>query len=283
MEVRKHKLLLGFMDEAEAILTQRYFSETKEPDDALRAVWQPLAEEAAKLGPVSFDVDPQPLSTEAQVAADAIAQEEIFQQIFGAVPPAFSSVRIDGLLAAQKHVDAGFGDALDEQLADANDEAEVLRFCMRANPIESPIVGPDGLVTFSSHYAQNLQATPMRIEEVGPTEFRIYASVVSRPNYLQVVPLMTGRYVLANGYHRAVALRRKGVERLPCVMLQPVPSLMALQFYPPAMFSDQHMMFPRPPMVADFLNDKVTATLGRRGRNHIVRVGLQVQAFEAPR
>lgn len=271
------------MPESEAVWMQRQFIVAQtETDDDLRARWQTLAAEVAKLPAVQPDADPQPLSGEAMVVATEITAGEVFQQLFGAGPHDFRSVRIDGLLTAQTNVDVGFGDELDAQLARAASEAEVLRFCMRANPIEAPLVGADGLVTFSSHYAQNLSATQMRIEEVSPTEVRIYASIISRPNYVQVVQF-AGRYVLANGYHRAVALKRAGHDRMPCMVRPPVPTLLALQFQPPHFFSDHQMQQPRPPMVVDFLNDELTVPLDARGKSHIMRAGLQIQAFEAPR
>lgn len=269
------------VDEAVAFQGQVCQPAAGETEAQFRQRWAAAEAEIRGLAPITdFDVEPRPLSPAAQTVATGLSQTNIFKLTYGPVPPTFVSVRLDRLLTAQKHVDANHVDGL--QVPDEHDEAAVLEFCMRANPIDPPMVGADGGITFSSHYSQNLIPLHPAFEIMSDHEVRVNATIVSRPNYVQVVN-WNNRFIIANGYHRAVALLQAGHSRMPCI-LQAVPALEAAGIAPPAFFDASRLGAARPPMMQDFIAVGGLATaLKLRARNHILRVGFQVQQFEAPR
>ncbi|HUA08723.1 MAG TPA: hypothetical protein VMA98_05560 [Candidatus Acidoferrales bacterium] len=239
------------------------------------------AEAAIRALPPVHDLNaaPQALTPTAQAVANQLSQDDHFKLSFGTVPPTFGSVLLEKIVTAQKYIDAEHIGTL--QVPDAADEAEVLRFCMRANPIDPPLLGADGGITFSSHYSQNLIPVQPSFTPVNDNEILITARIISRPNYVTVA-IWNQRYIISNGYHRAAALLKAGHTRLPCI-LRPAPTLEATGLNPPAFFDASRINAARPPMLQDFVAANLATRLKLRARNHVLRVGLQVQQFEAPR
>jgi len=279
---RDIRALLGFMPVDEAVAFQGIICQpaTGEGEPEFRARWATAEAKIRALQPLTdFNADPRPLTAPAQAAASALSQDAAFKAVFGPLPPTFASVRLDRLLTAQKYVDAMHVDGL--QVPDSDDEAAVLEFCMRANPIDPPMVGADGGITFSSHYSQNLIPLNPSFRVVSDREVCVTATIISRPNYVQLT-IWNGRFVIANGYHRAVALLQAGHTRMPCI-LQGTP-LEGVGIVPPNFFDTTRLGAARPPMMSDFaLGVGFADPLKLRARNHILRVGFQVQQFEAPR
>lgn len=268
-------------DDAIAFQSQGCVPEPGEAAADFEARWRSAEARVRALEPFTdSDADPRPLSPEAQSEASRIAATETFRLVFGITPPSFVSLRLDVLISAQKYVDAGHVDGL--SVPDESDEAAVLAFCMKANPIDPPMVGPDGAITFSSHYSQNLVALNPSFRQIDDHKVEVTASIISRPNYVQVAQF-GNRFVITNGYHRALALINAGHHRLPC-LLRAVPSLEAVGLVPPAFFDASRIMASRPPLARDFrVADGIADELNLRARNHILRVGFSVNAFEAPR
>ena len=269
------------MSQPEAIgfQTVACVKEPHETEADLQARWADAESKVRMLAPVSdLDAQVRPLSPAARVVAEEVARQPVFSTTFGAAPPEFINFRLDVLLSAQKYVDVEHAETV--QVPREEDEAAVLSFCMRSNPIDPPLMGPDGGIAFSSHYSQNLVPSGLAFRTVSDHAVEVVATIISRPNFVQVARF-NGRYIVANGYHRAVALIKAGHTRMPC-LLRDVPSIEAAGLVPPGFFDLGRLFAPRPPLVSDFLSANAT-TLKLRARNHILRVGFQVMNFEAPR
>ena len=243
--------------------------------------WSTAEQAIRKLPPLgNTDAEPHPLSGGAQIRATQIAASDVFRTVFGLAPANFASVKIDRLIAVQKYVDSDHVDSLVPPAE--TDESAVLDFCMKANPIDPPLIGPDGAITFSSHYSQNLVPLNPGFRAVDDHKIEVTATIISRPNYLQVAQI-GNRYVVTNGYHRAVALLNAGHTRLPC-LLKAYPMIEATGLTAPGYFDSARVNSGRPPLVSDFRTTAGNFTdLEIRARNHILRVGFTVNAFEAPR
>ena len=280
---RSIRALLGFMtrDEAVAFQKEPCIPSVGEDDAAQTARWQPLAQVVQALQPIlDFNVEARPLTGAAQTVATRISSDPAFTMAFGTGPHTFQSVRLDRIVSRQWYVDLEHLEELHPP--DEADEAAVLDFCMRANPIEPPIRSSDGAITFSSHFAGNLVATNMSFDVVSDNEVKVSASVRSRPNYVYIVQV-NDRYIMQNGYHRAVSLLQAGHARIPCFVKPMNPPEMQMLMQQPGFFDIARIMLPRPPLIQDFPNDVACAEFETRARNHIMRVGLQVMPFEAPR
>ena len=88
------------------------------------------------------------------------------------------------------------------------------------------------------------------------------------------VALYNGRWFLRDGYHRAYALLKAGIERVPSVIVY-ARSLSELG-------ADQHWFFPesvlfssRPPRVTDFLNQNLTVEYDRPRTRKTIRITIE--------
>jgi hypothetical protein len=267
-------------DEAKSFLNEFCLKPSGETDAERIRRWEDLVTSTQLLPPLTdFNIEAVPLSAAAQETASVIASAPAFTQAFGSGPHNFASIRLDRLIARQFYVDIEHLESL--QPPPEADEAGVLEFCMRPNPIDPPIVSSDGSIVFSSHFAGNLDATRMSFDVVDEHEVRVWASIRSRPNYVYVTQV-GDRFVIQNGYHRAVALLLAGHRRMPC-FLRPMNPQEIQILQQQGFFDMSRIMSARPPLVSDLANSVGTASLNIRSRNHIMRVGFQAMPFDAPR
>jgi hypothetical protein len=249
-------------------------------DADLVNTWQNAATEVNGLAALpGGQVHLQALSTTAQAVADQVSGDDLFRQLFPGAHEWYS-VPIDELLSIQPYIDREFVESLTPP--SQTDEAAVIGFCMRANPLDPPLVANDGQVTFSSHFKNNLFNPGLAVEKVNDNTYKVSALIISRPNFMYVAEIQ-GRYMLANGYHRALALLAAGHTRVPCLVRHFADHSQAFQ---PGLgfFDAAHLARPRPPLVSDFVNRPAgIVDFEMTGRAHVMRVGLQVSQFEAPR
>lgn len=95
----------------------------------------------------------------------------------------------------------------------------------------------------------------------GPMESAGGATVVGyvigiNPSFLQVADV-GGRFVLRDGYHRAIGLLAHDIHVVPA-FVRPFPTVEGVGG--PGLLSASVFMGPRPPVLADFLDDRVTIT-----------------------
>jgi hypothetical protein len=95
---------------------------------------------------------------------------------------------------------------------------------------------------------------------------------------LMLVREFGGRYVLAQGYHRAWLLRSRGVEMVPVVVIH-VPTPMDLTA--PGFIQLPHLLSNRPPTVDDFFNDEVSVDVDVRAMMSTVKI--TIESSPAPR
>jgi hypothetical protein len=274
--------LLGFMAEHEAVAFQQHICNLSETvsEAEMRAAWAAAAAEVARLPAFEPSASAvRPLSAPAAALAAKIESDPDFQRHLQQTPPFnWVSIEIDQLRSAQQYVDTAHVESL--TCPPVSDEAATLEFCMRASPIDAPLWSADGKWTFSSVTDQNLEAKGFALHRISDTQMQVCAVIDSRPNYMFVADLGEGRYVLANGYHRTVALQRAGHTRIPCFTL---PFERVSKIYAgPGFFTDAQLDAPRPPLVADYSGRPGVVHLDRTARSHILRVALQVEAFDAP-
>jgi len=79
------------------------------------------------------------------------------------------------------------------------------------------------------------------------------------------VVAFNGRYMLSNGYHRAVALLRAGHERIPVILVE-APALELTPTARNGMFSPQIVFGQKPPRIADFNTPAAAEFTSRRMR-----------------
>jgi hypothetical protein len=80
-----------------------------------------------------------------------------------------------------------------------------------------------------------------------------------------------GRLLLCDGYHRSYALLKRSIHKIPCVLIK-ARNLEETGAARPAFIPQEILYGDRPPFVADFLDDSVTATLNRNANLKVARV-----------
>lgn len=101
-------------------------------------------------------------------------------------------------------------------------------------------------------------------------------AVAVQPSFLWAVRC-DDRYVLADGYHRAYGLLRRGTTHVPA-LVSDAPSLAAIGLNREGMLPAPVYMGDRPPTIADFLDDAVAADVEMpRVRKVVVLTGIEIQ------
>jgi hypothetical protein len=181
----------------------------------------------------------------------------------------FQSVEIGRLIPIQYWVDA------DTALAGRGEappsEEEILRRCL---PLDT--VPNDKIVWTQSQNAVTACSmnTSLRFfpPQVDLTSGRVVFPVAHEPNVL-VVRECEGRYVLANGNHRAFWLRSRGVTMAPALVVHPASRDLAAQGSAVArdvIFGDA------PPCVDDWLDDERSVSVDIRSVLRVVRITAEV-------
>jgi hypothetical protein len=80
-----------------------------------------------------------------------------------------------------------------------------------------------------------------------------------------------GRWILCDGYHRCYALLKRSIRKIPCVFIR-ARSFEETGAARPAFVPREVLYGDRPPLVADFLDNSVTATVNRKANLTVARV-----------
>jgi hypothetical protein len=80
-----------------------------------------------------------------------------------------------------------------------------------------------------------------------------------------------GRWLLCDGYHRAYALLKRSIRKIPCVFIR-ARNLEETGAARPAFVPREMLYGDRPPFVADFLDDSVSVSVNRKANLRLARV-----------
>ncbi len=171
----------------------------------------------------------------------------------------FREVEIDKLVCIQRYVDIPYADEVSGKLDLGTVEGRV-RFCLtdefRTARSEIFEVPKDHL------FAIKAEGNDMRVvgsgESLDPkTGNRTVRFTVGWGNPFVQVARFRGRYILKNGYHRTFALRKKGLEYLPCILLE-IDTYDDLECTgPPTYFSEKSILGAHPPVFSSFFDAEI--------------------------
>jgi hypothetical protein len=270
---RATKILSAFMSQIEV---QNYSAQTLDPG-ALLSAW------GAQQGNVTALTDKyappklEPLSVKAQQHAAQLKANPIFQNQYGAGAE-IKMIELGRLIAFQWHVDhVVSNDVHGASLTATPGEDEILSTCLPLSMVtgvrtlwqvmqRGPGMASGGVVASSTDLTFDLApGFPQANAATGQI------GIVLSPNSnLMMVRQNGDRFALANGYHRAAALRARGIAMAPVVVVQaPVLGQGA------GFFSEPLLLGERPPLVDDFANDTLATTVEVRAMMKVVRVTIE--------
>jgi hypothetical protein len=270
------------MSPAEA---QNYSGQTLNPADFMGA-WNAQIGKASALPPSYSPPKVEDLSSVGTAHVAAIQATPMFRGTYGPAAQ-FKMIEVSKLIAVQQHVDLEVSDGVHgAALTSAPSEQDVLNTCLPPTII-SPAKALWQVIPKrpgSSTASVTISSTDLTFDvaqnfpQVNNIAGQISVVVASGANLMQVRQ-HGDRYALANGYHRAYALRKRGVEMVPVVLIS-VPSVNELA-PGPGFFGPQLLASARPPLVADFADDELATTTDVRAMMKVVRV--TVESLLVPR
>lgn len=186
--------------------------------------------------------------------------------------PEFKLVELGKLIAMSHWVDTDISEAVHGSGVDVASEAQrILGTCL---PLE--IISPvrtvwqqmsKGVLVHTLDNTFDVQG--MFVDCVnGQVRF-----LVSPGANLMLVREYEGRYILANGYHRAWLLRSRGVTMVPVVIQKPPTRQEAV---PPGMIAPDIILGPHPPLVDDFLSDEMSLSVTVRSMVRTLKITAEV-------
>ncbi len=234
-----------------------------------------------------------PLSTQAQAHVQLLAELPHFQQTFSAVPVAFGMVELDTLVVSQQHITRSSVTHMHAKLPQPLPERDLMALCL---PLTADKSGfrlahqSESRFTFVSdtHDARFLGAQlldPSTLASAGVLSgyplAAIGLAVGFTTNVLNVVRY-GNRLVLNNGYHRAFALRQRGITHAPCLIQvcahwEDVGLAGSGEMFDngPVYFSSA-----RPPLLRDFANPDLTRVFATRPVRKEIRISFEVETTQ---
>lgn len=271
---RKARVLASFMSQAEAAGFANGFA--IDPKDFL-AQWSARVGARPKI-PAGYTAPRvEPLTPDAAAHVSALLAVPAFSAFYASAGAAleFKNVELGRLLAFQHWMDTDVSDGVHGGgTSTTPTAAQILEKCLPPGVVPNALMRwqpqqfPDRTsVTVYSH--NNTLGYNMGIDEGnGLVQFLVHAA----PN-LMLVKEHAGRYVLANGYHRAWWLRSKGVEMVPVALLH-VPA--REQLTQPGAVQAADLLSDRPPIVDHFLSDEFAVMVDVRSMLRVVRITAEV-------
>ncbi len=233
-----------------------------------------------------------PLSASAQAHVKLLADLPYFQQTFSAVPVAFGMVELDTLVVSQQHITRSSVERMHATLRQPLPDKDLTALCL---PLAADTAGfrlahqSESRFTFVSdtHDARFLGAQlldPAALASAAVSGYPLAAiglAVGFTTNVLNVVRY-GNRLVLNNGYHRAHALRERGITHAPCLIQvcshwEDVGLAGSGEIFNngPVYFSSA-----RPPLLRDFANPSLTRTFATRPVRKEIRISFEVETTQ---
>jgi hypothetical protein len=233
------------------------------------------------------------LPVEQQQRAEQLRNDASFASTFSNFPYTFEEVEIDKLVASQRTVHVEYIDHLVSRyektgrnlfefcLAPAQDASAVSigRTAQNAFTASSDNPGLRFLGAFEEPYRQGI----LQIETPGGQAIRVIVLALGFGASTANVYRVGTRMILNNGFHRLFTLRSLGVTHAPVVVQQVTHPEVEM---PPAVSElprEYLVKNPRPGVMKDFFEDRLTCEITQRGFLKAVQVGWGVTESTVPR
>lgn len=211
---------------------------------------------------------------------DELAQNPLLSTTFAQFTWSVKVVDLRNVIAFQKAIKI---DGLEERVQPVIDDRSILAdFCLPGEqtvPPQSLIKDIDGNGFTVSSLNPNLrvagnQVAPVQVapeEGMQPMSMLAVTFLVSMGSSFLQVAKYNGREFLRDGYHRAAALLRSGINETPCVYIE-AKTFDEVGAHPAAMLSYELLYGDRPPLLGDFWADSVASDVEQPTIRRAVRL-----------
>lgn len=240
---------------------------------------------------IADHVECRDLDPNLEPLAAAVEADPCFRFTFDTLPTEFGMVELDRLVVFQKSVTLDFLQTIQARIGPNPTPQSLFNVCLPLDGDNSPVharrVG-------SSRFVFRSDSTDFRFHEpvlLSPEQLRNYqtfgpvAGVVGLvvgfgANLLNVIRVGK-RLLLHNGYHRACALRARGVTHVPCV-IQTVSRHDELELIVKGSVAETPEFYfksARPPLLKDFFDPKLRKVLPVHRQERMIEVEFEIKDY----
>jgi len=216
---------------------------------------------------------------------EAIRQNPSIKNTFSNDVLDFGMVDIDNVIAPQRDVQMDYVEQLTKKIPKNPSEDELLKFCLipeQQVPKPKPTKKDSSSWYFSSpssdfrflsgHLKKEITREDVESTKVGgfPTHaFVLFVGYgVGCMNGISV----NGRVILKNGFHRAYALRKKGIKKIPLLLKKIGNVDLDFPSEIQGLKKDYLLKQPRPILVKDFFNEDLVRVFKRKKNTTILNI-----------
>ncbi len=271
--------------------------DAEERKQQIRAAWPAAVERFEELrrdeAGLPDTIASRGFPAEYQHRAEQLRADAGFANTFSNFPYSFEEVEIDKLVASQRSVHIEYIDHLVPRYERASRDS--FEFCLAPAQDASPISigrtaqnaftassdnpGLRFLGAFEEPYRQGM----LQVETPGGQTVRVIVLALGFGQSTANVYRVGTRMILNNGFHRLYTLRSLGVTHAPVVVQQVTHPEVEM---PPAIAElprEYLIRNPRPGLMKDFFEDRLTCEITQRGFLKAVQVGWGITDSMVPR
>ena len=197
----------------------------------------------------------------------------------------FSMVELDNIIATQREILLDYVDQLTKKIPKNPSEDDLLKFCLipeKQVPKPKPTRKSSNSWYFStpSHdfrflggYLKNeFTKDDIEFTKVGGVPTHAIMLFVGYGAGCMTATSVNGRVILTNGFHRAYALRKKGIKKIPLLLKKIGNADLDFPDEIHGLKKDYLLKYPRPIMIKDFFNDDLVRVFKRKQMTTVLNV-----------
>jgi hypothetical protein len=242
---------------------------------------------------VADSCTPMPLGKGFEDRLKEISQDVCFQKTFG-LPITFELVKIDTLVAAQRTVNLDFVEKMLARFPTKFTMAELIEICLsptskigaiqhlEVNPNTHTFSSPANDLRFLGCFVKELREEDLQHATLGGVPAATVIAFVGYGLPVMNVFKIGGRLILNNGFHRAYALRSRGVAELPVVVQHVSNPVLEVPPQIASLPKEYLLRAARPVLMKDFFEPSLSLVLKTKNRHKVVTLGIAANQYEVP-
>ncbi len=216
---------------------------------------------------------------------DAIQHNPTIKNTFSGQVLDFGMVEIDNMIAHQRQMLLDYVDVLTKKIPKNPSENELLKYCLipeqqvpkpkytRKSSNSWYFSSPSRDFRFlGGHVKKELTREDVESTKVGGFPTHAIMLFVGYGVGCMSATCANGRVILTNGFHRAYALRKKGIKKIPLLLKKIGNADLDFPSEIQGLKKDYLLKHPRPIMIKDFFNADLVRTFKRKQTTTILNI-----------
>ena len=197
----------------------------------------------------------------------------------------FGMIEIDKIIAPQRRVLIDYVDQLSKKISKNPSENELIKFCLvpeQQAPQPKPTRRGSNSWYFTSpskdfrflggHIKKEITREDIESTKVGGFPTNVIMLFVGYGVGCMSAISVNGRIILTNGFHRAYALRKKGIKKIPLLLKKIGNADLEFPSEIQGLKKDYLLKQPRPIMIKDFFNEDLVRVFKRKHTTTVLNI-----------